>query len=93
MPVPPTYTPMAAKPTAAATTAPEPTEPPAPTEAAAPEAVKNAWGVTLPADAAPLDQQYIKIMGIDGTTCDFAVSVYKRSVILTARSLPRRWSA
>jgi ABC-type transport system substrate-binding protein len=80
LPVPPTYTPMAAKPTAAAaTTAPEPTQPPAPTDTAAPSAIKNAWGVTLPADAAPLDQQFIRIMGDDGgTTCDFAVSVYKR---------------
>lgn len=81
LPVPPTYTPMAAKPTeSAATTAPEPTKAAEPTAtAAASTGVKNAWGVELPADAAPLDQQFIRITGDDGgTTCDFAVSVYKR---------------
>ncbi len=41
-------------------------------------ATKNAWGVTLPPDAAPLDQQFVRLLGPDGTTADFAVSVYKR---------------
>ncbi len=41
-------------------------------------AVTNAWGVTMPADAAPLDQQFIRLLTPDGTTPDFAVSVYKR---------------
>lgn len=80
LPVPPTYTPAPAQPAATATTAPA-----TPTTAAAKAtntpaaaAVVNAWGVTLPPDAAPLNQQYLTIMGIDGTTPDFAVSVYKR---------------
>jgi len=75
----PTYTPyVEVKPTAttAAAVATATTAPPSPTPA--PKGIVNAWGVTLPADAAPLDQQFIRIMGIDGTTPDFAVSVYKR---------------
>jgi ABC-type transport system substrate-binding protein len=86
LPVVPTYTPMPieTEEAAAATEAVPPTEAPAPTEAAS-EAVVNAWGVTLPPDAAPLDQQYIRIMGLDsGTTADFAVSVYKRPSSYTA---------
>jgi len=78
LPPVPTYTPIP-------TTAPEATAtsvPPSPVPEAsptsAPAAVVNAWGVTLPPDAAPLDQQFIRIMGINGTTPDFAVSVYKR---------------
>jgi peptide/nickel transport system substrate-binding protein/oligopeptide transport system substrate-binding protein len=59
LPVVPTYTPIAMEATATTASA-EPTEAPAPTEAAA-QAVVNAWGVTLPSDAAPLDQQYIRI--------------------------------
>jgi ABC-type oligopeptide transport system substrate-binding subunit len=38
----------------------------------------NAWGVKMPADAAPLDQQFIRLLMSEGTTADFAVSVYKR---------------
>lgn len=38
----------------------------------------NAFGVVLPDDAAPADQQYIKMMGTEGVTVDFFVSVYKR---------------
>jgi ABC-type transport system substrate-binding protein len=38
----------------------------------------NAWGVKMPADAAPLDQQFIRLLQYEGTTADFAVSVYKR---------------
>jgi ABC-type oligopeptide transport system substrate-binding subunit len=38
----------------------------------------NAWGVRMPADAAPLDQQFIRMLTFEGTTVDFAVSVYKR---------------
>jgi len=40
--------------------------------------VKNAWGVTLPADAAPLNQQFVRLLSYEGTTADFAVAVYKR---------------
>ena len=38
----------------------------------------NAWGVTMPADAAPLDQQFVRLLSTEGTTADFSVSVYKR---------------
>lgn len=77
LPVPPTYTPIPPKPAATATTAP--TEAPAPTEPPKAEAIVNAWGVTLPEDAAPLNQQFIRIFGSNvGDTPDFAVGVYKR---------------
>ncbi len=83
MPAIPTYTPMpqptATTAVAAATATTAPTTPPQPTNTAAPQAVVNAWGVTLPADAAPLNQQYLILYGIEQTTCDFAVSVYKRT--------------
>lgn len=80
----PTYTPFVeAKPTATTAAAATATTAPSPTPA--PKAVVNAWGVTLPADAAPLDQQFIRIMGLtSGTTPDFAVSVYKRPNSYTA---------
>ncbi len=74
LPPPPTYTP-----------APKATEPPAPTATAAPtntpapQAVVNAWGVTLPEDAAPLDQQFIRMQGdTKAKTLDFSVAVYAR---------------
>ena len=80
LPNPPTYTPYVEEATAeapeeapaeaTATTAPEPES--------EPSGMVNAFGVTLPDDAAPPDQQYIHLMGIEGTTLDFAVSVYKR---------------
>jgi ABC-type transport system substrate-binding protein len=86
LPPPPTYTPapQATEMPAATNTeaAMEPTEAMAPTETMEPTAEMqgevNAWGVTLPADAAPLDQQYVRYMSVEGTTLDFAVSVYKR---------------
>ena len=92
MQAPPTYTPMpkptdapkaaeapkateAPKPTVAPTAAPKPTDAPK-----AAGAVVNAWGVTLPADAAPLNQQFIRTLaGNDPITSDFAVSVYERT--------------
>jgi len=77
LPPPATYTPVPTK-AAEATKAPEPTKPPAPTNTAAPSAVKNAWGVELPADAAPLKEQFVRYMSVDGSTLDFAVGVYKR---------------
>jgi ABC-type transport system substrate-binding protein len=89
MPIPATYTPIplptatTAAATAAATVAPTkpaPTAVPQPTNTSAPSAVVNAFGVTLPADAAPLNQQFLRLQGPEGTTVDFAVSVYKRSV-------------
>jgi ABC-type transport system substrate-binding protein len=77
LPAPATYTPVPTK-AAEATKAPEPTKAPAPTNTSAPKAVKNAWGVEMPADAAPLDQQFVRYLSVDGTTLDFAVGVYKR---------------
>lgn len=75
LPPPPTYTPMPAEPAAV-----EPTATTAPAEAApAAGAMVNAFGVTLPEDAAPPEQQYIKTLGREGTTVDFAVSVYNRT--------------
>ncbi|MCX6079402.1 MAG: peptide ABC transporter substrate-binding protein [Chloroflexi bacterium] len=71
MPIPPTYTPMSDS---------GPTQAPPTQPAAAPTgAIVNAWGVALPADAAPLDQQIVRIQAPEGITVDFAVSVYKRS--------------
>jgi len=71
MPIPATYTPMS---DTAATAVPA-------TEAAPVEtgSVINAWGVALPADAAPLEQQIVRIQAPEGTTTDFANSVYKRA--------------
>lgn len=77
LPVPPTYTPIPAEPEATATEAV--VEEPAPTEEPVAEAIVNAWGVTLPEDAAPIEQQFIRIFGSNvGETPDFAVGVYKR---------------
>ena len=85
MPAPATYTPMpiqeqptATEAQAAATATTAPTE--APTVAPTKAGVVNAWGVTLPEDAAPLDQQFIRILTYDDNTktLNFAVSVYNR---------------
>ncbi len=73
MPQPATYTPQPMQPEATATTAMATT---APTTAQA--GITNAWGVTMPADAAPLDQQFFHAQSYEGTCVDFAVSVYKR---------------
>ena len=76
MPKPPTYTPYV-EPTVAPTAAATATS--APEATATTVGMVNAFGVTLPMDAAPPDQQYVYLMGADqGTTNDFAVSVYKR---------------
>ena len=61
-----------------------PTEAPAPTEAVAEEAAGgyvNAFGVTLPPDAAPPEQQYLRVMVSSGQsirTLDFVAAVYAR---------------
>lgn len=73
LPPPPTYTPQAL---GGATAAPAATTAPA---AGAASDMVNAFGVTLPADAAPPDKQYIVTLTEEGITCDFAVSVYKRT--------------
>lgn len=80
LPPPATYTPMPIAPTATTEVKVVPTATTAPTKPPEPQGVVNAWGVTLPADAAPPEQQYIRLLGIEGTTNDFAVSVYKRNV-------------
>ncbi len=76
MPILPTYTPV----TIGATAAPAATAEPQAANTVAPSAVVNAFGVTLPADAAPLSQQFLRLQGPEGTTTDFANSVYKRPV-------------
>ncbi len=53
----------------------EPTE--APVEEAA-SGMVNAFGVALPADAAPPDQQYMRVLALDRGTLDFPVAVYNR---------------
>ena len=81
LPPPATYTPA---PTAAAVTntpaaAAATATPAATATAAATGGIKNAWGVTMPADAAALEQQFIRILAIEGTALDFPVTVYKRT--------------
>jgi len=71
-------------PAAAATEAPAaaPTAAPAPTTAPAPSAeVKNSVGVTLPADAAPLDKQVFHDAGMEGKFFDFNKDVYQSNDI------------
>jgi len=75
MPIPPTYTSVPLEQATAA-----PTTPPESVNTTAPSGEVNAWGVALPADAAPLDQQFLRLQGPEMTTTDFAVSVYSRSV-------------
>ena len=75
MPIPPTYTPIPLEESTAA-----PTAPPEAVNTTAAGGEVNAWGVALPADAAPLDQQFLRLQGPEMTTTDFAVSVYSRSV-------------
>lgn len=72
MPPPATYTPQAS---GGATAAPAATT----AATSAPSGMVNAFGVALPADAAPPEKQYIVTLATEGTTCDFAVSVYKRT--------------
>jgi len=80
LPVPATYTPMpqATATTAAAAPTAMPATAAAPTNTAAAQALTNAWGVAMPADAAPIAEQFLRFMSVDGTTMDFAVGVYKR---------------
>ena len=79
LPAPATYTPNAAPAattaaTAAATTAAATA---APTAAAGGQV--NAFGVTLPADAAPPAQQFIRLMANERTVLNFAEGVYNRT--------------
>ena len=76
LPKPATYTPQPMEsPTSAAATA---TSEPMATATGASAGVTNAWGVTMPADAAPLEQQFLHVQALEGTCLNFAVSVYKR---------------
>ena len=71
LPPPATYTPGAGPAaTVAATTAPA-------TVAAG--GMVNAFGVTLPADAAPPEKQFLRLLATEGTVINFAEGVYKRT--------------
>jgi ABC-type transport system substrate-binding protein len=74
-PLPQPATPV---PTATQAKAAEPTSTTLPTPTTAAEQVTNAFGVELPADAAPPEQQYMRFIAQDGETIDFAVAVYSR---------------
>lgn len=67
-PLPAPATPESMAPAAEATEAP----------AAEEGAVLNAWGNPLPPDAAPPEEQYLRIMAEEGETLDFPVAVYNR---------------
>jgi len=85
LPIPPTYTPYAEE------EAEEEAEEVVATEEPEEEAVTgyvNAFGVTLPDDAAPPDQQHITLMGYEGTNIDFFVSVYKRGYASSLLNTP-----
>ena len=76
LPAPATYTPNAGP---AATTAATVAPTSAPAATAAPAGNVNAWGVTLPADAAPASQQFIRLLATEGKNINFAESVYNRT--------------
>jgi ABC-type oligopeptide transport system substrate-binding subunit len=52
--------------------------PPTATPVPEPEAYVNAFGVELPADAAPPEEQYLRVQATDGESVDFVVTVYNR---------------
>ncbi|MBS1252420.1 MAG: Periplasmic oligopeptide-binding protein [Anaerolineales bacterium] len=52
----------------------------APTEAPEAGGEKNVFGVTLPPDAAPPEQQYVRFLVGPGESLDFPVTVYSRPV-------------
>jgi oligopeptide transport system substrate-binding protein len=75
----PTSAPAAAQPTSAPAAA-QPTTAPAaaqPTTAPAASGATNAWGVTLPADAAPLAKQVLTLPCQEGKYLDVAASFYE----------------
>jgi len=77
LPAPATYTPIPAPAaTTAATSAPATS---APTTAPAAGGQVNAFGVTLPADAAPASQQFIRLQTDEGKVMNFAEGVYNRT--------------
>jgi ABC-type oligopeptide transport system substrate-binding subunit len=67
----------------AATTAPAApaatTAPAAPAATTAPATVTNAWGVTMPADAAPLDKQVLTLPCQEGKYLDVSADFYNSS--------------
>jgi peptide/nickel transport system substrate-binding protein/oligopeptide transport system substrate-binding protein len=64
----------------AATPMPEPTEAPEAEEEEATDegGYVNAFGNPLPPDAAPPEEQFIRVLATDGESLDFAVTVYNR---------------
>jgi len=52
--------------------------PPTATPVPEAEVYVNAFGVELPADAAPPEEQYIRVQATDAETIDFVVAVYNR---------------
>jgi ABC-type oligopeptide transport system substrate-binding subunit len=76
LPPPATYTPVVA---GGATAAPTTAAATAPAATAASGGQVNAFGVTLPADAASPDKQFLRLLGTEGTVINFSEGVYKRS--------------
>jgi ABC-type transport system substrate-binding protein len=80
LPAPATYTPEAAATAApAATTAPTAAPTTAPAATTASGGNVNAFGVTLPADAAPASQQFIRLLATERTVLNFSEDVYNRT--------------
>jgi len=77
---PPTSTPLPMPATTVPTAEAEEEEEAPPTATPVPEAevYVNAFGVELPADAAPPEEQYIRVQATDAETIDFVVAVYNR---------------
>lgn len=89
LPPPPTYTPGAAPAaTTAATTAPTVAPTTAPAATAASGGQVNAFGVTLPADAAPPAQQFLRIVGDEPKIINFAENVYDRGANVDILATP-----
>jgi ABC-type transport system substrate-binding protein len=76
----PTSTPLPMPATAVPTTEAEEEEevPPTATPVPEPGAYVNAFGVELPPDAAPPEEQFIRVLARDGESVDFVVTVYNR---------------
>ena len=72
LPPPPTYTPFARSTESAPPTT-------APVATTAPTGKINVFGSALPSDAATADKQFIRLLAREGTTVNFAVSVYNRT--------------
>jgi ABC-type transport system substrate-binding protein len=64
--------------TAPAATATSQSQPEATATSSTSGSVTNAWGVTMPDDAAPLNSQFLQVQALEGTCLNFAISVYKR---------------